>query len=313
MRSAGSAAELDEVDLIREPTPTAALAAVHAGQADWAAVPPDKKATRHRRASIGYTLQSPLGAEEFFGINLASPTFANPLFRRAIIMAVNRNAVVSSVLPGLEPSAGVVPAGVPGSVADPCGANCDYSHGQRPRRCWPRPSRTGRCRRSRSTPTTTRVTWPWPTRSGSQLAVVGHPGAGHAPTLRQLPALHHHGQAAAVPHRLGGAVALGGGVPVAAVPLDVAGQLDRLQLGRRWTQQLAAAQATASGSKRQLDYQTLQTTIMADYAIVPMASFTQVLALANRVHDYAPRLDGTFNVNKVEVTGSAGTTATTGK
>ena len=35
-----------------------------------------------------------------------------------------------------------------------------------------------------------------------------------------------------------------------------------------------------------------------------MASYTQVLALADRVHNYAARLDGTFDVDKVEVTGS---------
>ena len=40
-------------------------------------------------------MQAPLGAEQFFGMNLASPTFANPLFRRAIIMAIDRNSVVA--------------------------------------------------------------------------------------------------------------------------------------------------------------------------------------------------------------------------
>ncbi len=77
--------------------------------------------------------------------------------------------------------------------------------------------------------------------------------------------------------------------------------------------QLRDAAATSNESQRQLMYENLQRTIMADYAVLPLASYTQVLALNQRVHDYSPRLDGTFDVNRVEVKPTTGTTGTTGK
>ena len=77
--------------------------------------------------------------------------------------------------------------------------------------------------------------------------------------------------------------------------------------------QLRDAAATGNESQRQLLYENLQRTIMADYAVLPLASYTQVLALSGRVHDYSPRLDGTFEVNRVEVKAPTGTTGTTAK
>ena len=59
-------------------------------------------------------------------MNVASPTFANPLFRQAIVKAVNRDVVVPATIPGLGPSPRVIPTAVPGSSADPCGDPCKY-------------------------------------------------------------------------------------------------------------------------------------------------------------------------------------------
>ena len=310
VRSNGSPAELDEVDLIRQPDATTALAAVHDGQADWAAVPPDKKATA-TGGHVGYTMQSPLGAEEFFGINLASPTFASPLFRRAIIVAVNRNAVVSSALPGLEVSAGVVPAGVPGSVSDPCGSSCDYSQV------------TAKALLAQAFPNGQIPTVEIDTDDdpgdvalanavGAQLTAVGIPVQVTPKAFASYQSFITTGKQQLFRT---GWVGLWPSAGAYLSPLFRSTSLDNSTAFNSAVvdSQLAAAQATASGSKRQLDYQALQTTIMADYAVLPLASFTQVLALANRVNHYAPRLDGTFNVDKVEVTGSVGTTGTTAK
>ncbi len=310
VRSAGSVAELDEVDLIREPTASAALAAVHDGKADWAEIPPSIKAAA-TGGSIGYTLQSPLGAEEFFGINLASPTFANPLFRRAIIVAVNRDAVVSGILPGLTPSAGVVPAGVPGAVADPCGANCAYS-----------------------------------IAVAKALVAQAFPN-GQVPIV-EIDTDDDPGDVA-LANTVGFELAQAG-IPMKVVPQPFATYQSFITTGKQqlfrtgwvglWPSagaylsplfrstsldnstafssaavdaQLRDAAATGNESQRQLLYENLQRTIMADYAVLPLASYTQVLVLSSRVHDYSPRLDGTFEVNRVEVKAATGTTGTTAK
>ncbi len=307
VRSAGSVAELDEVDLIREPDATTALAAVHNGKADWAEVAPDKKATA-TGGSVGYTVQSPLGAEEFFGINLSSPTFASPLFRRAITVAVNRNAVVASALPGLEVSAGVVPVAVPGSVTDPCGSACDYDPG------------TAKSLLAQAFPTGAIPTVEIDTDDdpgdvalanavGAQLTAVGIPVQ-----VTPQPFASYQSFITTGKQQLfrTGWVGLWPSAGAYLSPLFRSTSLDNSTAYNSATvdKQLAAAQADANGSQRQLQYEALQRTIMSDFVIVPLASYTQVLALNLRVHDYSPRLDGTFDVNRVEV--KAGTTATTG-
>ncbi len=129
-RSSGSSAQVDVVDAQRFADSAAALKAVDAGQADWASIPPAEQdattATPTPSMANGTVKveRSPLGAEEFFGINVASPTFANPLFRQAIVRAVDRTTVVTATIPGLGPSPRVIPTGVPGSSEDPCGDPC---------------------------------------------------------------------------------------------------------------------------------------------------------------------------------------------
>jgi peptide/nickel transport system substrate-binding protein len=305
VRSQESVAELDEVDLVREATSTTALAAVHDGDADWASVPPAEKATA-TGGHVGYTLQSPLGAEEFFGINLASPTFANPLFRRAIIVATDRNAVVAGALPGLEVSAGVVPTGVPGSVDDPCGTGCDYS------------TETAKALLAQAFPTGQIPTVEIDTDDdpgdvalanavGAQLSVVGIP-------VKVTPQPFATYQSFITTGRQQlfrtGWVGLWPSAGAYLSPLFRSTSLDNSTAysSPAVDKALAVAAATADATQRQVDYQALQRTIMSDYAILPLASFTQVLALSIRVHDYSPRLDGTFDVNRVQVKGSTTTT-----
>ncbi len=304
VRSPGSVAELDEVDLVREATSTAALAAVHDGDADWASVPPADRASA-TGGHVGYTLQSPLGAEEFFGINLASPTFANPLFRRAIIVATNRNTVVASALPGLEVNAGVVPIAVPGSVDDPCGAACDYS------------TDTAKALLAQAFPTGQIPTVEIDTDDdpgdvalanavGAQLTAVGIP-------VKVTPQPFATYQSFITTGRQQlfrtGWVGLWPSAGAYLSPLFRSTSLDNSTAYSSAVadKALAVAAATADATQRQIDYQAAQKIIMSDYAVLPLASFTQVLALSTRVHDYSPRLDGTFNVDRVQVKGTTGT------
>ncbi len=67
---------------------------------------------------------------------------------------------------------------------------------------------------------------------------------------------------------------------------------------------LSTTVALADAQSRATQYAAIQRSIVSDAVVVPIASYTQVMALADRVHNYAARLDGTFDVDKVEVTGS---------
>jgi len=219
-------------------------------------------------------------------------------------VAVNRNAVVSSTLPGLDASAGIVPPGVPGAAADPCGTSCDYSVA------------TAKALLAQAFPDGQVPTVEIDTDDdagdvalanavGAQLTAAGIPvkvspqpfatyqsfiTTGHQQLFRT------------------GWVGLWPSAGAYLAPLFRSTSLDNSTAYKSAAvdASLAAAQATASQEARQSTYQDLQRTIMGDFAVLPLAAYTQVLALANRVHNYSPRLDGTFEVNRVEVKGPTG-------
>jgi ABC-type transport system substrate-binding protein len=64
---------------------------------------------------------TPFHAELFFGLRLTSPNLAATGMRQAIAAAIDRAAIVRAVYPDLaQPLSTVVPDGVPGRSADPC-------------------------------------------------------------------------------------------------------------------------------------------------------------------------------------------------
>src|SRR5690349_16869974 len=62
------------------------------GAVDWAVVPPSKFADATKDYGTGAF--APFQAEVFFGMNLASRTLAQAPFRKAIALAIDRNAIV---------------------------------------------------------------------------------------------------------------------------------------------------------------------------------------------------------------------------
>ena len=120
-RRPGAAGHLDAVQLRLYSDAEAAYDAFDDGDVDWALVPSE----RYDDAvdDHGDDHFAPFQAELFFGLRVGSPSLANPDLRRAIAAAIDREAIVSAVYPDLaQPLAGVVPAGVPGHVAEPCEA-----------------------------------------------------------------------------------------------------------------------------------------------------------------------------------------------
>lgn len=125
VRAGADTALLDGIELFLYDDLSTAYDNFVAGDLDWTLVPATRSAAAADR--FGTDGFAPFQAELFYGFNLASPTFADPRFRRAIVAAVDRDAVVNAVFAGsAEPLDGVVPAGVPHGDAGPCEAVCGY-------------------------------------------------------------------------------------------------------------------------------------------------------------------------------------------
>ena len=305
VRSDGSSAQLDSIDLVQVVDPAAALRAVQQGQADWGGIasrtPPS--------TGPGVAVQtSPLGAEEFFGMNLASPTFANQLFRQAIVRAVDRTKVVAAGLPDLVPSSAVVPTGVAGSALDPCGGPCAFSTDQ----------------------SKVLLAQAFPDGQVPLVEVDTSDGVGDvaaANSVRdQLVAAGIPAQVKAQPfddyrHFVttgnqqlfrSGWVGLAPTAGAYLDPLFRSNSLDNLTAFNvaEIDARLTAAAAEPDATKRSALSSAIEQTILSLSPVLPLGAYRSSVALAAGVQDYAARLDGTFDVERVWV--GAGTTSSTG-
>lgn len=125
VRTREGSAYVDGVELHQFDDLAVAYDTFDRGGLDWTLVPPALAETAAEdHGADGYV---PFQAELFFGFNLADPTFADVRFRRAIVTAVDREAVVGAVYFGFaEPLHTIVPAGVPGHDAARCGTGCQH-------------------------------------------------------------------------------------------------------------------------------------------------------------------------------------------
>ena len=221
--------------------------------------------------------------------------------------------MVSGVLPGLEPSAGVVPAGragrggrsVRGELRLLDGGGQVAGGPGLPERAGARPVEIDTDDDPGDVALANTV--------GFELAAGRHPDEGRAPALRQRTSRFITTGKQQLFRT--GWVGLWPSAGAYLSPLFRSTSLDNSTAFNSADGGRAAAAAAGHGQRIAApvrSYENLQRTIMADYAVLPLASYSQVLALSKRVHDYAPRLDGTFDVNRVEVK-AGGHHGTTGK
>ena len=127
VRVTEGAALLDGVDVHLFDDLSVAYDAFVDGELDWALLPPGR--ADEAAETFGADGFVPFQAEQFFAFNLASPTFADVRFRRAIAHAIDRDAIVNAVLfARAEPLTTIVPPGVPGAAedGDRCGEACAF-------------------------------------------------------------------------------------------------------------------------------------------------------------------------------------------
>ncbi len=106
------------------PDAAASYQAFVAGKLDWSRVPADQVSAAEARFGSGGV--APYLAELFYGFNVKSPALADSRFRQAIIKAVDRNAIISSVYHGSVLPLDNIAVGIPGYHAPVCGQACRY-------------------------------------------------------------------------------------------------------------------------------------------------------------------------------------------
>ncbi|MGZ4707202.1 MAG: ABC transporter substrate-binding protein [Acidimicrobiales bacterium] len=304
-RSPGSAAQLDAVDAQRVTDSAAALKAVDAGQADWASIPPGEQASTQANPLPGVAngtftvVFAPLGAEEFFGMNVASPTFANPQFRQAIVKAVNRDTVVTATIPGLGPSPRVIPTGVPGSSTDPCGDACKYDPD------------AAKALLAQAFPDGVIPTVEIDTDDDpgsiklASVVQLGLASVGIPVELKAMPLADYQRFVTTGQQQLfrTGWVGLAPSGAAYLDPLFRSGSLDNTTSfsSPDIDTRLAAALATQDTDSRNKQYAAIESSILGQSPILPLGSYLTAVAISTGLQDYQPRLDGTFVIDPVWV------------
>ncbi len=302
---AASSPYLDAVELHFYDSAEDAYADFEEGSLDFAIVPPsrvDDAATEYGTDGI-----VPFQAELYLALNVTNPKFADVRFRQAIVKAVDRDAIARTAYAGVGVALGsVVPAGVPGHVADPCGSPCAHSAED---------------------------------ARALAVSVFGDPASGGQP----VPEVQIDYYTGTAEEALAGVVKANleaAGIPAAKRPHEfeeyqtfvTSGQQELFLLG--WVGVypaadaylgplfvtgardnvtgfsdmavdglLAAARATADASARAASHVQAEAAILAAAPVVPLVQFLTRTVVSPRVRDLAIAVDGTFEGSAVWLSG----------
>jgi peptide/nickel transport system substrate-binding protein/oligopeptide transport system substrate-binding protein len=115
---------VDGIDFVDFKDADAAYTAFQAGSIDVAPLPAADPGKHQLVATKG---MPPYLGLVFYGLNVKSPDLADPRFRQAISLAIDRKEIVDNVYQGsVGLATGLVADGVPGRAADACGDRCRH-------------------------------------------------------------------------------------------------------------------------------------------------------------------------------------------
>jgi peptide/nickel transport system substrate-binding protein/oligopeptide transport system substrate-binding protein len=118
-------ARIDGIDFVDFPDVDAAFKAFEDGTVDASPVPPARATDAAR--TFGRQGMSPYNGVVFYALNVKSPDLADPRFRQAISLAIDRKEIVENVYQGsVGLATGIVADGVPRRDGDACGDRCRY-------------------------------------------------------------------------------------------------------------------------------------------------------------------------------------------
>ncbi|MBI2704054.1 MAG: ABC transporter substrate-binding protein [Actinobacteria bacterium] len=288
---------VDRIELVHFFTLDGSYKAFTDGKLDWTQVPQEKVA--EAKSKFGDSAIKPFNAEQFFGINLGNAAYTNEKFRQAMLKAVDRSALVDKVLPGRTKLNGSVPPGVPGVVDDPCGAACvadpptakallaeAFPDGNVPPveiEVYDDPSQTAMAESLRQ-----------------QWAAVGISATVAVKSVEEFPKFVVSGEQQVFGI---GWVGLYPDPDAYLAPLFLSGSLDNLTnfSSPELDGGLKEARAIADREARIAKYADMQRLVMQQLPIIPIAAASTNAVVSKRVRGYAGRLDGTFDVDKLEL------------
>jgi ABC-type transport system substrate-binding protein len=300
-RAGGSEAFLDGIDLSLYDTLDAGYAAFTDGKLDWSLVPTAQtQAAAGRYGRSGY---APFGAELFFAFNVVNPAFADSRFRQAMLQAVDRDALVKAVYPDRgEVLTGVVPDGVPGHAADPCGPPCAYDVAAAKAllaQVFPPPA----------TPPAVQIDYYQGTDTeaaasaiATDLQAVGIPAAKRPHTFDEYQTFATSGQEQLFLFGWAGVYQ----APDAYLdPLFAGGSADNVTglNDPAINQLLATARSTLDPTARAAANRQAEAAITTAAAVIPVVQFLTTSVVAKRVRDLVLQVDGTFAGEKVWLAG----------
>jgi oligopeptide transport system substrate-binding protein len=118
-------ARVDGIDFVDFKDADAAYAALQDGSVDVSPVPPARATDAAR--SFGRQGMSPYIGVVFYALNVKSPDLADPRFRQAISLAIDRKQIVDDVYQGsVALATGLVADGVPRRDGNACGERCRF-------------------------------------------------------------------------------------------------------------------------------------------------------------------------------------------
>jgi ABC-type transport system substrate-binding protein len=118
-------ARVDGIDFVDFKDADTAYAAFQDGSVDIAPVPPARATDAAK--SFGRRGMSPYIGVVFYGLNVKSPDLADPRFRQAISLAIDRKQIVADVYQGsVALATGLVADGVPRRDGNACRDRCRY-------------------------------------------------------------------------------------------------------------------------------------------------------------------------------------------
>lgn len=122
----GDETYLDRVNFVITADLDTAYVNWQAGNVDWTRIPPPKT-QEARQQNEGNFLIRDMAGLEYLAFTLQHAPMDNKLFRQAVSLSIDRQAISDAVFFGLRtPAAGIVPELMPGSRADGDEGPCDY-------------------------------------------------------------------------------------------------------------------------------------------------------------------------------------------
>jgi oligopeptide transport system substrate-binding protein len=269
------------------------------GRVDWTLVPPE--ALDESTEAYGSDYFTFFGGELWFGFNLNDPTYSDARFRQAIVQAVDGDAVVRDSLPGRWPLRAIVLRDVPGFDPVACQDLCEYDpDAARALLAQAFPAGT-------PVPTVVLDSYEDPVQRAmlnsvqSQLQAVGIPSQIRMRTFEEYRTFATSGQQAVFSFGWVGVAPL---QDVYLASLFWSGSPDNVTGFRSPDVDALVRQARINGNAQEREslYRQIERQVLSQSAIVPIAQLRTNQVVADRVHGWSSRLDGTFVVDAVWVT-----------